>query len=301
MSHLVDGNYDSWAWLYNGTLGPDYCASKRDFLKRTLIDHTPVGGRILDLCCGTGQMMAPLTQHGFKVTGLDYSAEMLSYARENAPGTQLVQGDARNFSFDETFDAVLSMSASLNHMASLDDLGRVFDCVHRALREGGVFVFDVNHPAQLSSYWRGHPAQGAIHPDHAWLITPHYDADQNSGSFTVDIWRRPPGAPRTPLKDYTGRILSLRRLRRRRLALLSRFETFRPDWESSSTNYPIWGHDLAKVETLLRTTGFDVRIESVNGERTLDNRQVAHFVCRKLPVTTHLLQELSDTDARSAS
>ncbi|MCF1496235.1 methyltransferase domain-containing protein [Agrobacterium vitis] len=296
-----DGNYDNWAWLYNRTLGPDYLMYKRGFLKRTLVDRSPAGGRILDLCCGTGQMIAPLMQLGFEVTGLDYSADMLKYACENAPSAKLVHGDARNFSFDETFDGVLSMSASLNHMASLDDLGRVFGCVHRALREGGVFVFDVNHPAQLSAYWRGQPAEGEIEADHAWLITPRYDANQHTGAFTVDIWRRPSDAASTPIKDLTGRVLSLRRLNRLRLARLARFGSFRPDWEHRSTDYPIRGHDLAEVEALLRKTGFEVSIETINGDRTIDNRRAAHFVCQKLSVAAHPQQEQLNTNARSVS
>lgn len=296
-----DGDYDNWAWLYNRTLGPDYCAEKLGFLERTLIARTVAGGRILDLCCGTGQMIPPLVQRGFAVTGLDYSADMLRHARANAPGATFVQGDVRSFRFDEPFDGVLCTSASLNHMASLNDLGLVFACVHRALRAGGMFVFDLNHPAQLIRYWRGQPAEGEIQPDYAWLITPRYDASRGEGAFTVDIYRRPPDVRVSPLKDLLSRLLAHRLLRRRRLALLARFSAFRADWEHRSTTYPIYGHDLARVEALLRAAGFDVSIETVEGNGPVDEHHAAHFVCKKRPALVQPTQTQVRTEAHAGS
>lgn len=276
------GDYDNWAWLYNRTLGPDYCHEKLGFLERTLIAQTPPGGRILDLCCGTGQMISPLVARGFSVTGLDGSADMLRYARENAPGTEFVQADARAFRFAAPFDGVLCTSASLNHMADLDDLQQVFISVNRALRDGGTFVFDVNHPAQLTRYWRGQPAEGEICSDYAWLITPRYAPANGRGGFTVDIWRRPASGGRTSLlKNALSALLGHRLLRRRRLALLARFASFRPDWEHRATVYPIYGHDLTAVEALLRNAGFEVSIETIGGDRPLDEHHAAHFVCKK--------------------
>jgi SAM-dependent methyltransferase len=279
------GDYDDWAWLYNKTLGPEYREEKLGFLERTLIARIPARGRILDLCCGTGQMIPPLVQRGFAVTGLDYSAHMLRHARENAPGVTFVQGDARDFRFAESFDGVLCASASLNHMAGLDDLAKVFACVHGSLADSGVFVFDINHPSQLIRYWRGQPAEGEIRRDYAWLITPRYDAATAKGGFTVDIYRRPANAAASRFKDALGALLGARLLRRRRLALLARFAAFRPDWERRSNHYPVHGHDLAAVEALLRETGFDVSIETVRGDKPVDEHSAAHFVCRKTRAT----------------
>jgi SAM-dependent methyltransferase len=260
----------------------------------------PKGGRVLDLCCGTGQMIRPLIERGFAVTGLDYSADMLRHARANAPGAEFVQGDARDFRFAAPFDGVLCTSASLNHMASLDDLSRVFACVHRAMREGGTFVFDVNHPAQLVRYWRGQPAEGEIRPDYAWLVTPRYNAKSAEGGFTVDIWRRPPGARAAPLKDGLGRLLGHRLLRRRRLALLARFGAFRPDWQHRATAYPIHGHDLGAVEALLAAAGFEVSLEIVTGEGPVDEHHAAHFVCRKRPVAARPAEAEMQAQAETA-
>ncbi|TKT78143.1 class I SAM-dependent methyltransferase [Aquamicrobium sp. LC103] len=279
-------DYDDWAWLYNQTLGLEYGREKMAFLERAFLPTLPVGGRVLDLCCGTGQLIAPLLQRGYQVTGLDGSAGMLRFARENAPEASYMQADARDFRSDEAFDGVLSTSASLNHISGLADLERVFACVRNVLHDGGVFVFDINHPAQMKRYWRGQAAEGEIKDDHAWLITPQYDADAAQGTFTVDIFRRPADATRTPLKAFIARLASKRRASRLKLGLLARFSRFQPEWEHRATAYPVHGHDVEAVRDLLRRLGFDAEFATIAGD-PLDDNHSAYFVCRKLADAGH--------------
>ncbi|ODN72177.1 class I SAM-dependent methyltransferase [Methylobrevis pamukkalensis] len=286
MTH-AQGDYDTWASLYDETLGPDYCREKLGFLERNLIPGLPPGARVLDLCCGTGQLIVPLLERGYAVTGLDGSADMLRHARRNAPAATFVQADARDFAFEAPFDGVLCTSASLNHMPSLDDLGRVFACVAACLRPGGVFVFDLNHPAQLQRHWRGQPAEGDIRPDHAWLITPRYDPATRAGAFTVDIWRRPGDeTTSTAFPRMLCALLGVWRFRRLRRRMLARFSVRRPSWQHRAETYPIHGHDLSAVTALLDANGLAARIETVGGDRPLDEDHAAHFVCTKRAAAT---------------
>ena len=66
------------------------------------------GERILDLGCGTGHLSAAIAAVGAMVVGLDQSAEMLEQARAAYPQMKFLVGDAREFAFDEPFDAVFS-------------------------------------------------------------------------------------------------------------------------------------------------------------------------------------------------
>ena len=45
-------DYDTWAWLYNKTMGPQYSEKQLSLLEKLLLPHLPKGVQILDLCCG---------------------------------------------------------------------------------------------------------------------------------------------------------------------------------------------------------------------------------------------------------
>lgn len=97
------------------------------------------GERILDLGCGTGHLTAKLAESGAIVTGLDSSVSMIAQARQNFPSLKFVLADARNFQFDEPFDAVFSNAA----LHWIHDAVAVMRCVAAVLRPGGRFVLEM--------------------------------------------------------------------------------------------------------------------------------------------------------------
>lgn len=111
--------------------------------------------RVLDLCCGTGQVAAELVARGYSVVGLDGSRRMLVHARDNAPEVRLLQGDARRFGLRSCCDAVVCMFDSLNHVLTIDELGAVFRSVHDSLLPGGLFLFDLNTETGYRRHWGG--------------------------------------------------------------------------------------------------------------------------------------------------
>ncbi len=275
--------YDHWAWLYDQTLGPKYSSQKIGAIEKAVLPHVPPGGNILDLCCGTGQLVAALGERGYNVTGFDGSSDMLRHARQNAPAATFIEGDARDFTLDESFDCVVCTSASLNHMQQADDLRGVFASVNRCLKPGGIFVFDVNHPAQMARYWLGRTMEGEIGADHSWAITPAYDPSTKQGSFTVDIYRRTEHSRVNPVKRLIEKVVGLNLLRRRRLALLSNYHVFRQDWEHRSVVNTVWGHELQSLEALLEDNGFEAQARSTGGG-AIDERHSVYFFCRKAGV-----------------
>lgn len=101
--------------------------------------HPEAGERILDLGCGTGHLTAKIAESGAKVTGLDSSTSMIAQARQNFPALKFVLSDARDFRFDEPFDAVFS-NAALHWIHEAEPVVR---CVAAALRPGGRFVLEM--------------------------------------------------------------------------------------------------------------------------------------------------------------
>lgn len=95
------------------------------------------GNMALDLGCGTGILFSTLKRHGFHITGLDLSYEMLMPGK-NYTDTNLVCANGNLLPFNsETFDAVFCRG-SIHHMP---DLSVTFKEIVRVLKRGGKLIF----------------------------------------------------------------------------------------------------------------------------------------------------------------
>ena len=94
------------------------------------------GERILDVGCGTGHLTAQIAETGALVTGIDRSPEMIRQAQGKYPDLQFQMMDAREITFNRSFDAVFS-NATLHWIPEPE---RVITGIARCLRPGGRFV-----------------------------------------------------------------------------------------------------------------------------------------------------------------
>lgn len=132
--------YKELAWLYDRIYHRIF--SYRDMFD--LIDSflRPHGcKRILEVACGTGRLMEILEENGYDVTGLDLSREMLDIARKRCKG-ELLRQDMRDIRVEKPFDALICVGGSFEYMLTDEDVIRALKGFNRALRRGGVLVFD---------------------------------------------------------------------------------------------------------------------------------------------------------------
>ncbi|MHB8141655.1 MAG: bifunctional demethylmenaquinone methyltransferase/2-methoxy-6-polyprenyl-1,4-benzoquinol methylase UbiE [Vulcanimicrobiaceae bacterium] len=104
----------------------------------------PHGGRILDLCCGTGDIAFHLlrTDPSLQVTGVDFCAPMLEAARRRAAAqasmaVTFIEGDVSALPFeDRSFDGA-TMGFSMRNVVDID---RTLQEIRRVLRPGARVV-----------------------------------------------------------------------------------------------------------------------------------------------------------------
>lgn len=179
--------YDQFAWCYSQGWGEDYHSQAGPILDRYVFPRLAPAARVLDLCCGSGDLAVVLQANGFKVTGLDGSAQMLEFARARVPEAEFVLDDARTFHFERAFDAVLSTYDSLNHILELEEMECVFRNVHNALVEDGLFVFDLNMRESFETIWHG--AQATVENEYVAVTRGSYDPVEKIGRADITIFR----------------------------------------------------------------------------------------------------------------
>lgn len=112
--------------------------------RRTAEAVVRAGDRVLDACCGTGDLALADERAGGAVIGLDFSEPMLERARRKSTSIEWIQGDALALPFpDSSFD-VVTVGFGVRNVSDLE--GGLAE-LRRVLRPGGrVGVLDITTP-----------------------------------------------------------------------------------------------------------------------------------------------------------
>lgn len=101
----------------------------------------------LDIGCGGGWFTRAFQRCGYRMTGLDNSAEMLNYAQETARKegvrSEYLLGDITKMKLPKRFDFATAINDCINYIPK-NKLDAAFKNVGGALKKGGVFLFDVS-------------------------------------------------------------------------------------------------------------------------------------------------------------
>ena len=182
--------YGKFAELYARGGYPQFSARVARFLPALLARFDARPRTILDVACGEGTFAVAMAKKGFRVTGVDRSSEMLRLARQHARqasvGVAFLRRDMRSLTFREEFDLATCWYDSLNYLLRLRDLERTFAGVSRALRTGGLFVFDMNTIHGLAVIWQQFPSNvQQDSPDTFEVHRPSYDRRRGVATLAV--------------------------------------------------------------------------------------------------------------------
>jgi SAM-dependent methyltransferase len=110
------------------------------------------GSPILELGCGTGRVLLPLARQGYRITGIDASAEMLDRARakvaaeELGESVTLAQQEMAGLDLDGGFNMAFAALNSFAHLHTIEEQLSALSRIRRHLNPGGLLILDMFNP-----------------------------------------------------------------------------------------------------------------------------------------------------------
>jgi demethylmenaquinone methyltransferase/2-methoxy-6-polyprenyl-1,4-benzoquinol methylase len=140
----VRGMFDRIAPVYDAMNRVMTAGLDRSWRRLTVEAVVQPGDRVLDACCGTGDLGLAAEREGGIVTGLDFSPRMLERARKKSETVTWIEGDLLALPFDEgSFDAA-TVGFGVRNVA---DLEAALAELHRVLRPGGrLAILEITQP-----------------------------------------------------------------------------------------------------------------------------------------------------------
>ena len=135
-------------------IAKEYLADRHIFdNKRELeefVSLLPRKAKVLDVGCGAAvPFIKFLVEHGFSVTGVDFSESQLKLARKNVPEANLIKQDVTRLGFKANSLDGLTSSYCIIHIPR-EKHSSLFQSFHRILKPKGVMLISIG-----SSEWEG--------------------------------------------------------------------------------------------------------------------------------------------------
>lgn len=191
----------------------DSASRSRLSIERTMdfilsfFDKNPMS--VLDLGCGPGIYMEKLAALGHACTGIDFSRNSIDYARMQAEEKGLdiryIHQNYLEMDHREQFDLVILIYTDIGVLLP-EERVHLLDRIHRALKPGGIFIFDVLNERNLDQkfqetqvlshqsggFWKSTPymelACGYHYPEHKVFLKQHSILDEEDQIRTYRFW-----------------------------------------------------------------------------------------------------------------
>ncbi len=151
------GKFQQWFYntMYRFTR-PDWDTGNTPLEVTSIVEEFRQPGRALDLGCGTGTSSIYLAQHGWQVTGVDFSPKAIELARDKAQragiNSEFHVGDVSRLDFlRESFDLILDIGCL--HGLDRESRARYAQHLQRLTRPGSKFLlFGFMRPVFFGRY-----------------------------------------------------------------------------------------------------------------------------------------------------
>ncbi|MFA5080397.1 MAG: class I SAM-dependent methyltransferase [Candidatus Paceibacterota bacterium] len=143
-------NYQFFSKIYDEVMGTEY----QDFYEKILyrlFKNAPIEDKvILELGCGTGEIIKRLSKNN-KTFGIDISSEMIKVAQKKDKETKYIVMDMRDFKLPYLYDIIFCAFDSINHIPNISEWEKVFQNSKKHLNDNGILIFDFNTIEKFSA------------------------------------------------------------------------------------------------------------------------------------------------------
>ena len=127
----------------------------------------PKDRTILELGCGTGRVLIPMSRHCDFIVGVDHSSSMLSFCQEKLHKHQIPQNNAvlvlediTCINLQMTFDLIIAPFRVFQNIDTDEKVEALFRVIHKQLAPQGFCILNVFNPNtpknKLLETWRDH-------------------------------------------------------------------------------------------------------------------------------------------------
>ena len=148
--------YGEFAKIYDELINEDINYDSMVVRLKEIIDKyqsNPVD--YLDLACGTGNIGVRMAKYFKSTYAVDLSEDMLREAFDKFKAerikAKIICQDMRELSLNHKFDVITCVLDSTNYLIEDGDLEKYFTGVYEHLKDGGLFIFDINSFYKLTN------------------------------------------------------------------------------------------------------------------------------------------------------
>lgn len=174
-------SYSSFAAFYDSLQSDVMYEQCAGYIAELFKKYDRLPTQLLDVACGTGGFSLQFAKMGMSVTAADPSPEMLSVAQKKASATDLdimlVCQSARDTKLPYAVDGAVCCLDSINHIIDKRELKASFRAIAAAIKDGGLFIFDVNTPFKHRNILSGNTF--VIENDDVYCVWQNSDCEKN--------------------------------------------------------------------------------------------------------------------------
>lgn len=139
--------YSKLAIIYDEIMAHVDYETWAKYISKIIKKWHPRATSLLDIACGTGNLLKKLSSYNYNLAGFDASFNMLSQAKQKFNSIEnpipLWVADIRNFALNYSTDIIICTYDSINYVHHLEECSDVFHCVSNVLTNHGLFIFDI--------------------------------------------------------------------------------------------------------------------------------------------------------------